>query len=73
MKEIKLVDARGLSCPEPVLMTRDAIKELAKGPVAVLVDTVTSRNNVTRIAERFGWRVRAEDQPDGSYRLVLDK
>ena len=73
MKEIKLVDARGLSCPEPVLMTRDAIKGLAKGPVAVLVDTVTSRSNVSRIAERFGWRVRVEDQPDGSYRLVLDK
>ncbi|OIO95808.1 MAG: hypothetical protein AUK03_04760 [Anaerolineae bacterium CG2_30_64_16] len=73
MKEIKLVDARGLSCPEPVLMTQNAIKGLARGPVAVLVDTVTSRNNVSRIAERFGWRVRVEDQPDGSYRLVLDK
>jgi len=73
MKEIKLVDARGLSCPEPVLMTRDAIKDLKGGTVAVLVDTGTSRNNVSRIAGRFGWRVRVEDQPDGSYRLVLDK
>jgi len=54
-------------------MTQNAIKGLARGPVAVLVDTVTSRNNVSRIAERFGWRVRVEDQPDGSYRLVLDK
>lgn len=30
------VDARGLSCPEPVMLTEEAIRE-EKGPVRVLV------------------------------------
>ena len=45
------VDARGLSCPEPVILTRKALLGGAK-EYEVLVDNVTSRENVTRFAER---------------------
>mgnify|MGYP000850986679 CR=1 FL=1 len=67
------VDARGFSCPEPVLMTRAAIKDLKGGAVVVLVDTVTSRNNVTRFAERLGWSATSRQQQDGTHAVELKK
>jgi len=69
----EIVDARGLSCPQPVLMTMDVIKKTAAGQVEVLVDTDTSKENVTRAAASQGWQVK-DVQSDGiGYRLTLVK
>ena len=73
MTEIKTVDARGLSCPQPVMLTHEAIQKLGKGTIAVLVDSETSRENVSRIAQSSGWQVNVEKQPNGEYRVVLTK
>jgi TusA-related sulfurtransferase len=67
------IDARGLSCPQPVLLTRQTIGGLTAGIVEILVDSVTSRENISRFARTSGWTVTAEDTPDGDYRLVLKK
>ncbi|GLI35246.1 sulfurtransferase TusA family protein [Desulforhabdus amnigena] len=67
------VDARGLSCPQPVLMTLDAIKSGSDTEIIVLVDTDTSKENVTRAANSKGWSVTGI-QPDGEgYKLTLKK
>ena len=42
------VDARGLSCPQPVIMTLDEIKQGSDKEIIVLVDTDTSKENVSR-------------------------
>jgi TusA-related sulfurtransferase len=69
----KTVDARGLSCPQPILETKRAI-ELASGggEISVLVDTETSRLNVARYAENAGWSVTAESVGD-YFKLLLKK
>ena len=67
------VDARGLSCPQPVILTLNKIKELGKGQIEVLVDTDTSKENVSRAATSKGWEVK-DITPDGTgYRLTLNK
>ena len=67
------VDARGLSCPQPVLMTMEKLKTLNQGELVVLVDTDTSRENVSRAAASMGWQVK-DVQPDGDeYRITLQK
>jgi tRNA 2-thiouridine synthesizing protein A len=71
--EHKSIDARGLSCPQPVLLTRQALSGLTGGTVEVLVDSVTSRENISRFARTSGWTVGTEDTPEGDYRLVLSK
>jgi len=53
----KIVDARGLSCPQPVLMTLDAIKSGSDDELEVIVDNMASRENVVRAAESKGWNV----------------
>ena len=65
------VDARGFSCPQPVLMAQKAIAE-GKFPVEVLVDTITSRENVRRMAEKQGCKIEIEEQGD-EFKLVLTK
>lgn len=67
------VDARGLSCPQPVIMTLDKIKQMGAGKLEVLVDTDTSVENVSRAAVSQGWQVsKVQEEADG-YRLSLAK
>jgi tRNA 2-thiouridine synthesizing protein A len=67
------VDARGLSCPQPVMLASKAIKKLGKGAIEVMVDSGTARDNVSRLGKNSGWTVTVEEQPDSSYRIVLKK
>lgn len=61
----KIVDARGLPCPQPVLLTRNALQE--SDTVTTIVDSDTARHNVTRMAEKAGYTVQAEEREDGVY------
>jgi len=67
------VDARGLSCPEPVLLSKAAIERIGRGTVDVLVDTVTSRENVARMARTLSCMVEEKEADDGSYVLSITK
>jgi len=67
------VDARGLSCPQPVLMILDEIKKLNKGEIEVLVDTGTSKENVSRAADSQGWKVKEVQEEDEGYRIIINK
>jgi TusA-related sulfurtransferase len=69
----RTVDARGLSCPQPVMLANQAISEINKGTIEVLVDSGTARDNVSRLGKKSGWTVTVETQPEGSYRIVLKK
>ena len=66
------IDARGLSCPQPVMLTRRAIKDETGDEVVILVDSVTQLENCTRTAERLGWRVSYDEKGTG-YELTLKK
>lgn len=69
----KIVDARGLSCPQPVLLVMENMKKMGKGSIEVLVDTCTSRENVARAAAMEGWKVSQEEETDQGYRILLEK
>jgi TusA-related sulfurtransferase len=66
------IDARGLSCPQPVLMFMEAIKSSADKEFIVLVDTDASMENVTRAAESKDCTVTVTRQAD-EYRLAIVK
>jgi len=65
------VDVRGLSCPQPVILVQKAI-EKGEFPLEILADSVTSRENVRRIAEKLGCNVEIIEQND-EFRLVISK
>lgn len=58
----KVVDARGLLCPEPVLRTKKVIDKMSGGFLEVLVDNPAAKENVTRLCENKGWKVAVAKQ-----------
>ena len=69
----KTVDARGLSCPEPVLLAKKAIDGLAGGTIEVLVDTATGMENVSRMANTLSCTGEVTDGDDGNFVLSITK
>lgn len=69
----KTIDARGLSCPQPVLLTLDGIKDGDADGIVVLVDNDASRENVSRAATSKGWAVVGIQEQAGEYRISLRK
>ncbi len=65
---MKTVDARGLSCPEPVVMTRKALLS-KEDAYQIIVDSETCKENVTRFARSQGYNVKVTEK-DGD--LILD-
>jgi len=71
MEMSETIDARGLSCPQPVLLTLKKIESVKKGDLVILVDTDTSRENVVRAAQSQGWEIK-EISPEGAgYRIAI--
>ena len=76
---MKTIDARGLSCPEPLMLTADALKD-AKEAVKVLdviaytvmVDNVTAKENVSRFALHQGYKVSVKEDGE-DFVLTLEK
>ena len=66
------IDARGLSCPQPVVLTKNKMKEIGKGTFEVIVETGTSRDNITRLANYEGWNIKVQEE-DGEFILTLSK
>lgn len=63
------IDTRGLSCPQPVIMTLDGIKKADKNDIVIIVDTDTAKENVSRAAESQNWKV-VDIQPEDSGYLI---
>jgi selenium metabolism protein YedF len=61
----KIVEARGLACPQPVILTRNALQE--SDTVVTIVDNETAKGNVSRMAAKQGCLVNVEEREDGIY------
>ncbi|ADW16644.1 SirA-like domain-containing protein [Desulfobulbus propionicus DSM 2032] len=68
-----MVDARGLSCPQPVIMALEAMRKEENKELVVLVDTDTARENVSRAAAGLGWQVVEIVAEDDGYRITIGK
>lgn len=55
------IDARGLSCPQPVYLTLKAI-EAGNFPIRVTVDNPTAKANIRRMAQGKKFNVAIEEK-----------
>ncbi len=67
------IDARGFSCPQPVLMFMEAIKSGNESTIIVLVDTDASKENVSRAAESKKYNVTDIRQQKDEYQITIVK
>ncbi len=67
---MKIVDARGYACPQPVIMTKKALENNG-APLQVLVDSKTPLENVTRFATNAGFQVTSKPMEDGEFEIII--
>ena len=66
-----MLDARGLSCPQPVLMLKRAMAE-AKDRYEIIVDNLAAKENITRFAQNLGYNVFVTEK-EGEYVFDIAK
>ena len=68
---MKTVDTRGLSCPEPVILTKKALAA-KEDSYEILADRVTSRDNIIGFAEDYGYKATYTEE-NGEFKITLKK
>ena len=63
MNIVERIDTRGMSCPQPVLMTKNAIEKHPEG-LEILVDNNTAKNNVTRFLKNLGYNISYKEEDE---------
>lgn len=66
-----MIDARGRSCPEPVIMIKKAMAS-KEAKYEIMVDNKVSVENVTRFAEHSKYTVTVTEQGD-DFLLTITK
>ena len=64
------VDARGLSCPEPLMMTSQALKKQGT-PVKVLVDDQIAKKNIEKFVKKEGKKLTVSES-EGTIELLIE-
>lgn len=58
----RIVDARGLACPQPVVRTKQALEEAEGSTLVTIVDNEVARDNVVKFARSRGLRAEVEER-----------
>ena len=67
-----MVDARGYSCPVPVVMVQKEVKANSPKELTVMVDNKCAVENVTRFAKSQGYQVKVQSSGE-DFSLELTK
>lgn len=63
----RIVDARGLACPEPVICTKKALEEFTGEDLVTVVDNEVARDNVVRFAQSQALETEVEEKARDYY------
>ncbi len=64
------IDAKGLSCPQPLMMVQEALKKNPCEQVVVEVDSSSPRDNILRLARRKKLSA-SVDEADGVFTITV--
>lgn len=67
-----LIDTRGRSCPEPVIMTKNAIDSNPNDKLQILSDSYVAVENITRFIKGKGYSLDI-DESQGEFTLTIKK
>jgi len=66
------IDARGMACPQPVLLMKAELEKIEEGVITILVDNKGSSINVKNFCEANGHTVNVTEM-DGDYKIEAVK
>jgi selenium metabolism protein YedF len=67
----EIIDAKGLACPQPVILTKKALDACEE--VTILVDNNAARDNIKRMAAKSGCAVDVKEEPGPVFRIYIKK
>ncbi len=69
-----LLDTTGLTCPEPVMLLHNRIRDMAAGEtVQVLATDPATRRDIPNFCRFLGHELMAQADEDGQYRYLVRK
>ena len=70
--EKRIVDAKGMACPLPVVNAKKAAETMKSGDIlTVLVDNEIAVQNLTRFGENKGYQVKSEKKAENEFEVVM--
>lgn len=66
-----MIDARGLSCPEPLVLVRKAL-ETKENICEILVDSKVAKENILKFASSRSYTIKVEENKD-EYKITIRK
>lgn len=70
---MKIIDAMGLACPRPVILTKKAIREENLDEVTVKVDNEIATENLTKMGKQLGFSAEVKTNSKTDYEVFLKK
>ena len=67
----KIVDARGLMCPQPVIKAKAALKDMRSGTLKILVDNEIAVQNVMKLGNFSGLSPSSEKKADKEFEILF--
>ena len=68
----RTIDARGLACPKPVILTKKGIEAIEEGIITTIVDNEIAKDNLSKLAKSMGLEYKVEDV-EGNYEVTISK
>lgn len=69
----KTIDARGLACPKPVILTKKGIEAMEEGVITTIVDNEIAKDNLSKLAKSMGLEYKVEEDVEGNYEVTISK
>lgn len=69
----KTIDARGLACPKPVILTKKGIEAIEEGVITTIVDNEIAKDNLSKLAKSMGLEYKVEEDVEGNYEVTISK
>lgn len=68
---MKEIDARGLACPKPVVLTKKAMADNAE--IITIVDNKTASENVAKLAQKMKAEVSIVEEAEDYFKIIIKK
>lgn len=70
---MKEIDARGLECPKPVILTKKELDNIEEGKVKTTVDNEVARENLIKLAKSQNADFEVEELEGGLFAVTIEK
>ena len=67
------IDARGLACPKPVILTKKELDNTKEGIITTIVDNEIAKENVSKLVNSMGYKFQVNQSKDKDYYIHIYK